>query len=1077
MRIIKNGVLLATPFLSVTVDSVGERGLLGVAFDPNFATNGYIYAYYTATSPTTHNRVSRFTADPTNPDKVLSGSEFQVLNLETLSTATNHNGGAIHFGKDGRLYVGVGDNANSANSQSLSTRLGKILRINPDGTIPSDNPFFNTVGAKQEIWALGLRNPFTFAFSPAASSTLMYINDVGQDTWEEIDSGVKGANYGWPTCEGVCSNPSFVNPIYAYNHNGAGAAISGGAFYESTQFPSDYKSNYFFGDYVRGFIKRLTPTNQSIDFLSGLNSPVDIKVGEDGSLYYLSIGAGEVHKVQYVAGTNTNPVAAATASPTSGPFPLTVTFNGTMSSDPDPNTVLSYSWNFGDGSSVATGAIVTHTYNTAGPYTATLTVTDGAGGVSTANVNISVGTPPVGTITTPVQGTKYNAGDTISFSGSATDAEDGVLPASAFNWVILLHHNTHTHPFLNFVGITNGSFTIPTLGETSDDVWYRIYLTITDSSGLTQTTTRDVTPNKSTVTLSSNVPGLQVNLDGIPETTPYSFVGVVGFNRTIAAPNPQTFNGQSYGFNSWSDGGAATHSILTPSINTTYTASFSLVTPPPPSTSRLTIMSQDLTTGSPITGMWTVLNQGSTRVATGFTPSTFNLSSGVSYSIGVGNYGSLVFDHWLDNGSAGQPRTINISADTTLTAIYRSTATLSLNPTSGSIGTSVTATGTGFAANSAVTIRYDGVTLSTTPSTITTSSAGAFSASFVVPSSSTVGSHIIKASTAGGYESTATFTQNSINPPPTPKPTTLNENTVASLPWSSSLTIAGRLTESQTGNGIGGATISLAGNGTSGIASTSVNTAADGTFTFTGLSPSNVGKNWMVQAHYAGDGAILYASSDSQFRAFDTILHQSALSLSPASGSIPWGSATAFNAILTDVTAGSGNTPIPSALIHYDGTGVIGVTDKSTDPTGKATGTGTSPNSVASGWTARAHYLGDSKYAPADSGTATYSTTAHATTLGLTITPSTVRQNTGTYGVNGVLSDQITGTKLASKTISFIATSPITISNATTDASGAYSISGLKAPKAGSYQITAKYGGETLYFSSTSPVGVLISTR
>ena len=577
LRVIKNGVLLDAPFLSVSVNSVGERGLLGIAFDPNFATNGYIYVYYTTSSSPIHNRVSRFTADPTHPDLALAGSELPILDLENLSSATNHNGGAIHFGKDGKLYVAVGENANSANSQSLSTRLGKMLRINSDGTIPSDNPFFNTIGAKQEIWALGLRNPFTFAFSSEPTSTLMYINDVGGNKWEEIDSGMIGANYGWPTCEGVCSNPNFVNPIYTYEHNGAGKSIAGGAFYESDQFPTDYKGSYFFGDYVAGFIKRLLPTGEVVDFLPTVNSPVDIKIGPEGSLYYLSIGSGEVHRVQYIAEGNSIPIAVATASPTSGQPPLSVNFDGTYSDDPDPGTVLSYSWNFGDGSPTATGAMVTHEYGTAGHFVATLTVNDGDGGINSATVIIAVGNSPVGIIVTPAVGTKYSGGDTISFSGSANDFEDGELAASAFKWVILFHHNTHTHPFLEFNGVKSGNFEIPTLGETSSDVWYRIYLTVTDSSGLTNLSIRDILPNKSTITLTSNVPGLQVNLDGQPQITPNLFVGVVGITRTLQAPSTQSLGGQEYQFQSWSDGGLATHTISTPPTDTTYIENF--VTP------------------------------------------------------------------------------------------------------------------------------------------------------------------------------------------------------------------------------------------------------------------------------------------------------------------------------------------------------------------------------------------------------------------------------------------------------------------------------------------------------------------
>jgi glucose/arabinose dehydrogenase len=195
LRVIKNGALLTAPFVTLNVNRSGERGLLGIAFDPAFATNRFVYVYYTSsTGP--HNRVSRFTAS----GDVAAGGETVLLDLPTL-VAQNHNGGAIHFGPDGKLYIAVGDNAKGANAQSLSTPLGKLLRINPDGTIPSDNPFVgSTTGINRSIWALGLRNPFTFAFQPGTGR--LFINDVGQSAWEEINEGVAGANYGWPTTEG-----------------------------------------------------------------------------------------------------------------------------------------------------------------------------------------------------------------------------------------------------------------------------------------------------------------------------------------------------------------------------------------------------------------------------------------------------------------------------------------------------------------------------------------------------------------------------------------------------------------------------------------------------------------------------------------------------------------------------------------------------------------------------------------------------------------------------------------------------------------------------------------------------------
>jgi len=139
LRVIKNDVLLAAPFLTVTPDSTGERGLLGVTFDPDFVNNQWVYIYYTVPGSPAHNRVSRFTA---SGDVAVSGSEMMVLELDNLSNASNHNGGAIHFGSDGQLYVAVGENANPTNAQTLGNRLGKMLRINADGTIPTDNPFY-----------------------------------------------------------------------------------------------------------------------------------------------------------------------------------------------------------------------------------------------------------------------------------------------------------------------------------------------------------------------------------------------------------------------------------------------------------------------------------------------------------------------------------------------------------------------------------------------------------------------------------------------------------------------------------------------------------------------------------------------------------------------------------------------------------------------------------------------------------------------------------------------------------------------------------------------------------------------
>ncbi|HLM23526.1 MAG TPA: PQQ-dependent sugar dehydrogenase [Pyrinomonadaceae bacterium] len=335
LRVIKNGALSSTPFLTVSVDANGERGLLGIAFDPNFASNNFIYVYYTVSTTPRHNRLSRFTA---NGDVAVPGSETVLLELDNLTSATNHNGGAIHFGPDGKLYIAVGENATASNAQTLSNMLGKILRINSDGTIPNDNPFFNTAtGNNRSIWALGLRNPFTFAFQPGTGR--LFINDVGQDTWEEINDGIAGSNYGWNNEEGPSANPAFRAPLFAYPHGlGAtvGCAIAGGAFYNpaTVQFPQSFVGKYFFADLCSGWIRVFDPaTATASGFASGISSAVDLKVGADGSLYYLARGSSAVFRVQFagpmlVTETGSdNAIALDSFTRLRDPFSLTNPFN------------------------------------------------------------------------------------------------------------------------------------------------------------------------------------------------------------------------------------------------------------------------------------------------------------------------------------------------------------------------------------------------------------------------------------------------------------------------------------------------------------------------------------------------------------------------------------------------------------------------------------------------------------------------------------------------------------------------------------------------------------------------------
>ncbi|HSW27229.1 MAG TPA: PQQ-dependent sugar dehydrogenase, partial [Burkholderiaceae bacterium] len=261
---------------------------------PDFASNGFIYVYYTTTeSPNPHNRISRFTVSGNT-----AGSEVPIVDLPALS-ATNHNGGAIHFGSDGKLYVGVGENAKRDLAQDLNSPLGKLLRFNDDGSIPGDNPFCTTQSNLAcAIWARGLRNPFTFAVR--ASDGRIHINDVGQNTWEEVNVGARGANYGWPSNEGPTGAGGITSPLFAYDHNSApdntagffnGCAIVGGAFYpDAGPFPPAYRGSYYFTDLCNPVIGRIDLANGNAAYAFGSvpGAPVDMRVANDGALLVLT---------------------------------------------------------------------------------------------------------------------------------------------------------------------------------------------------------------------------------------------------------------------------------------------------------------------------------------------------------------------------------------------------------------------------------------------------------------------------------------------------------------------------------------------------------------------------------------------------------------------------------------------------------------------------------------------------------------------------------------------------------------------------------------------------------------------
>ncbi len=610
--------------------------MLGVAVDPDFSTNHYIYLFYT------YNKYGVCPyQEPTNPKNpvhrvsrfVMSGdtidlSTEQVLVDNIPSPNGNHNAGDLKFGKDGYLYASVGDGGcdyagdsgcqvhNDA-SRDRNILLGKVLRITRDGGIPPTNPYTGTDSKRcnvagrtdpgkncQETFALGLRNPFRLAFDPDASGTRFFINDVGAATWEEIDQGTPGADYGWNICEGAhdnvsrpgtedCVTGSYTPPIHEYNHSTGCSSVTGGAFVPTdASWPASYDSSYLFGDYVCNKIFELKPKQgggfTQSEFASGLGAagPIAMAFGPSGSgkaLYYTTYAnGGEVHRISYAAGVNLEPTAVVSANPTSGPTPLKVDFDGSGSKDPDGDTPLTYLWDFdGNGTTDQTtsSATTSHTYDAAGTYTAELKVRDARGADSApTTVKIFPGNDsPEPTIGSPAVNKLFKVGEQITLQGSATDKQDGQLPNGALDWEVRQHHNgDHWHPYFSGTG-SELTFTAPApegLDATGPGNYLEIRLTVADSQGLSKTITQELQPNRVNATFESRPTGLELQVNGTTFAAPKTLVSWEGYKLAVHAPSPQTLEGTTYEFASWSDAGTQQHEVLTEAAPSTYTATY-----------------------------------------------------------------------------------------------------------------------------------------------------------------------------------------------------------------------------------------------------------------------------------------------------------------------------------------------------------------------------------------------------------------------------------------------------------------------------------------------------------------------
>ncbi len=616
VEVYQDGQILPQPALDLTsiICEDGERGISGLTVHPAFFTNHYLYIYYTvkkfgqcgeddlANGPV--NRLSRFILDD---NSIIDPASEEVL-LDTAPLRKNHhNGGALRFGSDGLLYVTIGDGGNKERSPELDSLFGKVLRLTDSGGIPAGNPYTGTGTVRcsadgappagspadvkcQEVFAGGLRNPWELAFDPDEADRF-FISDVGQRSWEEINEGASAADYGWPVREGACLKDSMTNcppppagvtdPVFAYSHDSGCAAITGGAFLPNGVWPATYDDSYFYADLVCGKLFRLIPA-QSGGFtrqpFADLPQIVRMHFGpykDTQALYYVTRETNELRRIAYTGAANRSPTAVATAKPTFGEAPLRVRFNGSRSSDPDGDR-LTYEWDFGDGTPGGAEASPAHTYSADGVYLPRLTVQDEHGARQSTLLRIDVGnSPPRPRILSPARRLRFAVGQRITLLGRATDADDGVLPPAALEWEVILHHGTHTHPFL---APTSGSRVAITAPEPEDfeaaaSSYLEIRLTATDSSGLETTVSQDLRPKFVPLTFKTVPAGLRIEINGSSYETPVTVRSWKRFHLQVSAPDQVKPSG-IFAFKRWSDGGAQSHTIRTPSRPTTYTALF-----------------------------------------------------------------------------------------------------------------------------------------------------------------------------------------------------------------------------------------------------------------------------------------------------------------------------------------------------------------------------------------------------------------------------------------------------------------------------------------------------------------------
>ncbi len=569
----------------------GDHGMLGFAPDNDYATTGHVYVAYDKGSitGTGFGMVEEWTASPpANPTSftrtraVIDGSASPQLAM----TSPNHGIDSVVVAPDDTLFVTVGDDtpatgaANSLRAQDTTLPYGKVLHVTPEGRGVAANPFYAAATPsswRSRTYAYGFRNPFRLALDPR--SGVPYVGDVGWSQTEEINALSPGFNGGWPCYEGttrttyssyaVCQTlytaGSAQLPLWDYDHAGSGASITAGMFYTGTSYPTAYRNSLFFGDYVRGQLwtmatnatGQVTRVPESGGFAGDAGGPVAFHPGPNGDVTYADILSGNVRRLVYGAG-NRSPVADFTT--TSNPTTRTVSFSAVGSYDLDGDE-LSYSWDFGDGTS-AQGRTTAHTYSTDDPVQVTLTVTDQleATDEHTAPVHPANHTPEL-TVDEPA-GT-FAVGDDVGLTAEATDLEDGDL---AVQWETALLHcpfagSCHRHPE---GGIETGPSYSHEFTDHGADTTMLVTASVQDSKGAVASTTFEARPTLRTLAVNSPVP---VTING--ETVTSALVvarSVVQLNAPLTSAY--------WRFQSWSDGGAAAHPITMPNADRTLTANY-----------------------------------------------------------------------------------------------------------------------------------------------------------------------------------------------------------------------------------------------------------------------------------------------------------------------------------------------------------------------------------------------------------------------------------------------------------------------------------------------------------------------